>query len=49
MPEHETLGAMGVDTIHAVEVRSRVQRALGRPFPMDEVNGLTVAKLRELK
>ena len=26
-----------------------LQRALGRPFPLDEVAGLTVAKLRELK
>ena len=49
VPEHETLGAMGVDSIQSVEVRSRVQRALGRPFPLDEVAGLTVAKLRELK
>ena len=48
VPEHETLGAMGVDSIQSVEVRSRVQRALGRPFPLDEVAGLTVAKLREL-
>ena len=32
-----------------VEVRARLQRALGRPFPLEEVSTLTLAKLRELE
>jgi len=32
-----------------VEVRARLQRTLGRPFPLEEVSTLTLAKLRELE
>lgn len=35
--------------VQVVEVRARLQRALGRPFPLEEVTTLTLAKLRELE
>ena len=38
-----------VDIVQVVEVRARLQRALGRPFPLEEVTTLTLAKLRALE
>lgn len=35
--ENENLSGMGIDSMQVVEVRSRIQRALGRPFPLEEV------------
>ena len=35
--------------LQVVEVRARLQRTLGRPFPLEEVSTLTLAKLRELE
>ena len=47
--EDAPLSGMGIDSMQAVEVRSRVQRMLGRPFPLEEVAALTLAKLRALE
>ena len=38
-----------VQCLQVVEVRARLQRTLGRPFPLEEVTTLTLAKLRELE
>jgi acyl carrier protein len=35
--ENENLSGMGIDSMQVVEVRARIQRALGRPFPLEEV------------
>jgi hypothetical protein len=34
------LSKMGIDSMQVVEVRATVQRALGRPFPLEEVGTL---------
>jgi acyl carrier protein len=36
--ENDDLSQMGIDSMQVVEVRSTLQRALGRPFPLDEVH-----------
>ena len=46
---HSWLNAPGVRNVQVVEVRARLQRTLGRPFPLEEVSTLTLAKLRELE
>lgn len=33
----DTLESLGVDSMQAAEIRSRLQRALGRPIPLEEV------------
>lgn len=35
--ENDDLSQLGIDSMQVVEVRSTLQRALGRPFPLDEV------------
>jgi acyl carrier protein len=35
--ENDDLSKMGIDSMQVVEVRATVQRALGRPFPLEEV------------
>lgn len=39
--ENDDLSQMGIDSMQVVEVRSTLQRALGRPFPLEEVLPLT--------
>ena len=34
--ENDNLSGMGIDSMQVVEVRARLQRALGRPFPLEE-------------
>ena len=43
------LPSVFVKVVQVVEVRARLQRALGRPFPLEEVTTLTLAKLRALE
>ena len=33
---------MGIDSMQVVEVRARIQRALGRPIPLEEVSPLDI-------
>jgi hypothetical protein len=35
--DNENLSGMGIDSMQVVEDRARIQRALGRPFPLEEV------------
>lgn len=35
--ENDDLAQLGIDSMQVVEVRQTLQRALGRPFPLDEV------------
>lgn len=35
--EDDNLAGMGIDSMQVVEVRARIQRALGRPIPLEEV------------
>lgn len=35
--DNENLSGMGIDSMQVVEVRARIQRSLGRPFPLEEV------------
>ena len=37
----DTLESLGVDSMQAAEIRSRLQRALGRPIPLEEVRLMT--------
>ncbi|KAK9826437.1 hypothetical protein WJX81_005723 [Elliptochloris bilobata] len=46
-PRH-SLADMGIDSMQQVEVRALVQRALGCPFPLEKVAGLTVATIRAM-
>ena len=36
--EDDNLAGMGIDSMQVVEVRARIQRALGRPIPLEEVS-----------
>ena len=36
--EDDNLAGMGIDSMQAVEVRSKMQRKLGRPIPLEEVS-----------
>ena len=36
--EDDNLAGMGIDSMQVVEVRARIQRALGRPIPLEEVH-----------
>ncbi|KAK9904717.1 hypothetical protein WJX75_001194 [Coccomyxa subellipsoidea] len=47
--EDDNLAGMGIDSMQVVEVRARIQRALGRPIPLEEIGSLTLRKLRELE
>lgn len=38
--EDDNLAGMGIDSMQVVEVRARIQRALGRPIPLEEVSAL---------
>ena len=38
--EDDNLAGMGIDSMQVVEVRARIQRALGRPIPLEEVRCL---------
>ena len=35
--DSDTLASFGVDSMQTAEIRSRLQRALGRPIPLEEV------------
>ena len=35
--DSDTLAGFGVDSMQTAEIRSRLQRALGRPIPLEEV------------
>jgi len=47
--ETETLESLGMDSMQVAEIRARLQRALGRPIPLEEVGALTVARMREVE
>ncbi|CAL8464659.1 g4194 [Coccomyxa elongata] len=47
--EDDNLAGMGIDSMQVVEVRARIQRALGRPIPLEEIGSLTLRKLRDLE
>ncbi len=38
--DSDTLAGFGVDSMQTAEIRSRLQRALGRPIPLEEVSCL---------
>ncbi len=40
--EEDNLAGMGIDSMQVVEVRARIQRALGRPIPLEEVSPLDI-------
>ena len=39
--EDDNLAGMGIDSMQAVEVRSKMQRKLGRPIPLEEASCCT--------
>lgn len=46
--ESENFGQLGIDSMQVVEVRTNLQRALGRPFPLDEVRHVVPSRPLEL-
>ena len=40
--EDDNLAGMGIDSMQAVEVRSKMQRKLGRPIPLEEASFWTL-------
>ena len=35
--ENDSLAEMGLDSLQLVEIRSKVQSAIGRPLPLEQV------------
>ncbi|KAK9916399.1 hypothetical protein WJX75_002178 [Coccomyxa subellipsoidea] len=46
--ENDSLADLGLDSLQLVEIRSKVQTAIGRPLPLEQIGTLTLAGLREL-
>ena len=46
--DSDTLAGFGVDSMQTAEIRSRLQRALGRPIPLEEVSCLSCSALKTL-
>ena len=39
--DSDKLASFGVDSMQLAEIRSRLQRAMGRPIPLEEVSNLS--------
>ncbi len=39
--EHDSLAQLGLDSLQLVEIRSKVQTAVGRPLPLEQVRDAT--------
>ena len=46
--DSDTLAGFGVDSMQTAEIRSRLQRALGRPIPLEEVSCLSCSAPKTL-
>ncbi|CAK0731645.1 hypothetical protein CVIRNUC_000023 [Coccomyxa viridis] len=47
--DSDKLASFGVDSMQLAEIRSRLQRAMGRPIPLEEVGEMTFGKLRAIE
>ena len=46
--DSDTLAGFGVDSMQTAEIRSRLQRALGRPIPLEEASCLSCSAPKTL-